>query len=144
MRCHSGDANPRSISAAGVLPGRAEAIKMLRALIAACGLLLLQVNAGVADDAPPPAPAKPVTITEQQVTDAKAIFANQCGWCHGDYGMKPDKGPRLAGTQMSEPQVEQRIRNGKPGYMPSFRKFLSDDQIALMAHYVKSLEPPPE
>jgi mono/diheme cytochrome c family protein len=118
----------------------------IRPSLAACSLLLIQMSAGAADDAPSPAPARTSAepITEQQVTDAKAIFANQCGWCHGDYGMKPDKGPRLAGTQMSEPQVEQRIRNGKPGYMPSFRKFLSDDQIALMAHYIKSLEPPPE
>ena len=107
--------------------------------IAACFCFLVPLAAQAADDQTPPE-----TISEQQITDAKAIFANQCGWCHGDYGMKPDKGPRLAGTQMTELQVEERIRNGKPGYMPSFRKFLNNEQIALMAHYIKSLEPPPE
>jgi mono/diheme cytochrome c family protein len=80
-------------------------------------------------------------ITDQQKSEAKAIFAAQCGWCHGDYGMKADKGPRLAGTQMTEQQVEQRIHDGKPGYMPSFSKFLDDDQIKLMAKYIKSLKP---
>ena len=43
---------------------------------------------------------------------------------------------------MTEHQVEERIRNGKPGYMPSFRKSLNDGQIALMAKYIKSLKPP--
>ena len=41
-------------------------------------------------------------------------------WCHGDFGMKTDKGPRLAGTQMSEKQVEERIRNGKAAICPRF------------------------
>lgn len=121
-------------------------MKMARAsiwlLLAGGGILLAQFPAGAADDAQQavPAIANPGGVDEQQKTDAKTIFAAQCSWCHGDYGLKADKGPRLAGTQMSEKQVEERIRNGKPGYMPSFRKFLSDGQIALMARYIKSLE----
>jgi mono/diheme cytochrome c family protein len=122
-------------------------MKMFRApiwpLLAACGLLLAQWPAAAADD---PSRIEPGTASvapdAQQTADAKAIFGAQCGWCHGDFGMKPDKGPRLAGTQMSEKQVEERIRNGKPGYMPSFRKFLNDEQITLMARYIKSLEAP--
>ncbi len=55
--------------------------------------------------------------------------------------MKAGKAPRLAGTQMTEHEVEQRIRNGKPGYMPPFHRSLSDQQIALMAKYIKSLKP---
>jgi mono/diheme cytochrome c family protein len=55
--------------------------------------------------------------------------------------MKADRGPQLAGTQMTEQQVEERIHNGKPGYMPSFKRFLNDQQIALMAKYIKSLKP---
>jgi mono/diheme cytochrome c family protein len=122
-------------------------MKMLRAptwpLLVAFGLALALGAAGAADNSPPTVPANTTAdgADTQQTTDAKAIFAAQCGWCHGDYGMKPDKGPRLAGTQMTEKQVEERIRNGKPGYMPSFRKFLNDGQIALMAKYIKSLEP---
>ncbi|MBV8869467.1 MAG: hypothetical protein JOY65_08640, partial [Acetobacteraceae bacterium] len=34
--------------------------------------------------------------------EVKQIFATQCSWCHGAWGMQPDKGPRLAGTQMTE------------------------------------------
>ena len=80
-------------------------------------------------------------ISEAENREAKMIFAGQCSWCHGSYGMTADKGPRLAGTQMTQQQVEERIRNGKQGLMPSFRKFLDDEQIALMARYIKSLKP---
>jgi len=73
--------------------------------------------------------------------EVKQIFATQCSWCHGAWGMKADKGPRLAGTQMTEQQVEDRIRNGKQGYMPAFRKMLSEEEIETMAKYIKSLKP---
>jgi mono/diheme cytochrome c family protein len=119
-------------------------MKMIRRpiwpLLGTFGLLLAQWPAKAADD--PPRTASANAPDAQETADAKAIFGAQCGWCHGDFGMQPDKGPRLAGTQMSEKQVEERIRDGKPGYMPSFRKFLNDDQIALMARYIKSLEAP--
>ena len=73
--------------------------------------------------------------------EVKEIFATQCSWCHGAWGMKADKGPRLAGTQMTEQQVEERIRDGKQGHMPAFRKTLSDEEIETMAKYIKSLKP---
>jgi mono/diheme cytochrome c family protein len=118
----------------------------LALLALAGGMLLAPGLAGSAEPEPGQnaAPdAAPTTITEAERTDAKAIFAAQCGWCHGGFGMTPDKGPRLAGTEMTQEQVEQRIRNGKMGYMPSFRKHLNDAQITLMARYIKSLQPPP-
>jgi mono/diheme cytochrome c family protein len=55
--------------------------------------------------------------------------------------MTADKGPKLAGTAMTEHEVEERIRHGKPGYMPAFHRFLNEQQIALMAKYIKSLKP---
>jgi mono/diheme cytochrome c family protein len=116
-------------------------------VLAACGMLIAPHAAGAADE---PAQTPPATASagaedahteDAQTSEPKAIFAAQCGWCHGDYGMQAAKGPRLAGTKMTEHQVEERIRNGKPGYMPSFRKSLDDGQIALMAKYIKSLKP---
>jgi mono/diheme cytochrome c family protein len=100
-------------------------------------------------DQPQPATAAPASgasqtgpeITDAERNEAKAIFAGQCGWCHGSYGMTADKGPKLAGTTMTKQEVEERIRNGKPNYMPSFKRFLNDQQIALMAKYIKSLKP---
>ena len=95
--------------------------------------LLLPGPAGAEEPAPAadPAAGKPV--------DVKALFANQCSWCHGAYGMKADKGPKLAGTRMTEEQVRQRILNGKPGAMPSFRKVFTPEEVAAFARYIKSL-----
>jgi mono/diheme cytochrome c family protein len=73
--------------------------------------------------------------------NVKKMFATNCSWCHDDYGMAAGKGPRLAGTSMTEQQVAQRIRNGKDGAMPAFRKTLSEEQIAAFASYIKSLKP---
>ena len=85
-----------------------------------------------------PAPAEPAVISEAVV---KQLFAGQCSWCHGAYGMKAAKGPQLAGTPMTEKQVFDIIKNGKSGLMPSFKKALSDEQIASIAKYIKSLKP---
>ena len=75
------------------------------------------------------------------VTEVKKLFANNCSWCHGAYGMTADKGPRLAGTKMTEEEVRERIRHGKQGYMPQFGKVLNEQQIAAFAKYIKSLTP---
>lgn len=78
---------------------------------------------------------------ELPLPEIKKLFANNCSWCHGAYGMTADKGPRLAGTKMTEEQVRERIRHGKEGYMPSFAKVLTEPQIAAFAKYIKSLTP---
>jgi mono/diheme cytochrome c family protein len=112
-------------------------------LCVVCGLLLEPRLAATAEDqSSAAANGASQGITDAEKTEAKAIFAAQCSWCHGSYGMAPDKGPRLAGTQMTEREVQERIRDGKPGFMPSFHRFLDDEQIALMAKYIKSLVPP--
>jgi mono/diheme cytochrome c family protein len=78
---------------------------------------------------------------EIPVPEVKKLFANNCSWCHGAYGMTADKGPRLAGTKMTEEEVRERIRHGKEGYMPPFAKVLTDPQIVAFAKYIKSLTP---
>jgi mono/diheme cytochrome c family protein len=103
-------------------------------------ILLAPAFAGAAETRNPERNAAE-RISGAENREAKEIFAAQCGWCHGSFGMTADKGPRLAGTRMTRQQVEERIRNGKQGLMPSFRKFLDDGQIALMARYIKSLKP---
>jgi mono/diheme cytochrome c family protein len=82
-------------------------------------LLLLPLTAVAARAADDEATSPPPEI--------RKLFAMHCGWCHGDFGHKADKGPKLAGTQMTEKQVHDRIRDGKPGYMPSYKQALSED-----------------
>ncbi len=91
-----------------------------------------------AENEPPPAAQ---ADAEVPVPEVKKLFANNCSWCHGAYGMTADKGPRLAGTKMTEAEVRERIRHGKEGYMPSFATVLNDKQIAAFAKYIKSLTP---
>jgi mono/diheme cytochrome c family protein len=111
-------------------------------------LLLLACTGALLSIAPLAAPAaENETSTGAQadagipVPEIKKLFANNCSWCHGAYGMTADKGPRLAGTKMTEDEVRERIRHGKEGYMPSFAKVLNEQQIAAFAKYIKSLTP---
>ena len=112
------------------------------------GRLMLLAAVGFLSVAPTTAPAAENEAAtgaeanaEVPVTEIKKLFANNCSWCHGAYGMTADKGPRLAGTQLTEEQISERIRKGRPGYMPPFGKVLNDRQVAAFAKYIKSLTP---
>lgn len=71
----------------------------------------------------------------------RKMFATNCSWCHGDFGKKAGKGgPKLAGTEMTEKQIHDRIFNGAPGgAMPSYKKMLTGEEINALATYIKSL-----
>ena len=103
-------------------------------LVTACCVLLAPRIARAAEN-------ESATITNQERAEARELVASHCGSCHADYGMKAGKGPQLAGTQMTEREVEQRIHDGEPGYMPPFKLLLNQDQVKLLAKYVKSLKP---
>lgn len=112
------------------------------AALAACLGLLPVLSARAEDQAqtPPASQASSETGASPPAIDVKKLFAAQCGWCHADYGMKAGKAPQLAGTQMTEKQVRDRIRNGKEDAMPSFKRTLTDDQIQAFAKYIKDLK----
>lgn len=74
--------------------------------------------------------------------NARALFAGKCSWCHAAYGMEADKGPRLAGTTLSDAELEARIRLGVPGAMPGFGQALSDAEIAALIRHIRSLNAP--
>ncbi len=74
------------------------------------------------------------------VIDVKRVFATNCSWCHDGYGMDAGKGPKLAGTTMTEEQIRQRILNGKSGgAMPAYKKGLTEEQVNTLATYIKGL-----
>lgn len=83
----------------------------------------------------------PATTAEKPKIDVRKLFATNCSWCHQDYGMKAADGPKLAGTQLTEEQVIERITKGKTP-MPGFRKVLSKENIEALAKYVKGLTDP--
>ena len=72
--------------------------------------------------------------------DVKKVFATNCSWCHDGYGMDAGKGPKLAGTTMTEQQIRDRILNGKSGgAMPAYKKVLTQEQVNALANFIKGL-----
>jgi mono/diheme cytochrome c family protein len=94
-------------------------------------------DAGASAEAPADAPPP-----EKPKLDVRKLFATNCSWCHGDFGLKASKGPKLAGTAMTAEQVYARIAEGKSGAMPGYEKTLSKEQIDAFVEYIKGLKDP--
>lgn len=133
------------VATLATVPGRADESAATNATPAAAGQPAGTEAKATANAAPDAGTAATATDAAQEppkpALNVKKMFATNCSWCHDDYGMAAGKGPRLAGTSMTEQQVVQRIRNGKEGAMPAFKKTLSEEQIAAFASYIKSLKP---
>jgi len=98
------------------------------ALSAACATASL-----AADTDTPPAAAPAFSV--------KNTFRNICGFCHENYGRKAGKGPQLMGTDKTDEQIFNRIKNGKPGRMAAFGGTFTDDQIRQIVAFVRALRP---
>ena len=75
------------------------------------------------------------------VERGKAVFANaRCGTCHtlADAGAAGNIGPSLDGSPPSQALVVERVTHGQGG-MPSFSDRLTEDEIADVAAYVRSV-----
>ena len=71
----------------------------------------------------------------------KNTFRNICGFCHENYGRKAGKGPQLMDTQLTDEQIFNRIKNGKPGRMAAFGGNFTDDQIREIVVFIRALRP---
>jgi mono/diheme cytochrome c family protein len=89
----------------------------------------------------------PFTKHTQTSLDGKVLYETNCIACHGisGEGRCCDAPPLRSGdaTTLTLAQIEARIANGKPFFMPAYSKKkhgpLSDAQIAAVAQYVVSL-----
>ena len=113
------------------------AMTMRSALLVLASLTVGSAGVAIAADAAIPATE---AVVKPKI-DIRKLFATNCSWCHQDYGMKAADGPKLAGTDLTEEQVIERISRGKSP-MPGFRKTLSGDQIEALAKYIKGLKDP--
>jgi mono/diheme cytochrome c family protein len=86
--------------------------------------------------AAPPANAK----DEKGQLDVNKLFAGTCGWCHSNGGRTAGKGPKLAGTTLTDAEIANRIKNGKAGAMPAFGSTFSDDDIKAIIKYIRDLK----
>jgi mono/diheme cytochrome c family protein len=100
-------------------------------------VLRLVLCAGIFAAAPAPLLAQ--GAPDESSAGAATLFATSCGWCHSEGGREAGKGPKLAGTQRSDPFIVDRIKHGKPGQMPGFAASLNDEQIAALVGYIRSL-----
>jgi PQQ-dependent dehydrogenase (methanol/ethanol family) len=73
--------------------------------------------------------------------DVERLFANTCGYCHDNGGRTAGIGPQLMGTRLSDDDIVNRIKNGKPGAMPAFGTSLTDDQLKAVVAYIRGLKP---
>ena len=109
------------------------------ALVVPCGEL-----AQAAENASPAAaPAEPPKDAPGGAPpfSVKNTFRNICGFCHENYGRKAGKGPQLMGTQLTDQQIFDRIKNGKPGRMAAFGGSFTDDQIRQIVVFIRGLRP---
>ena len=109
-------------------------------LIVTCSVLILySAPTAAADKETPPSP-QPNKVAASDF-NVKNTFRNICGFCHENYGRKAGKGPQLMGTQLTDEQIFDRIKNGKPGRMAAFGGNFTDDQIRQMVSFIRALKP---
>jgi len=105
------------------------------AIAAGCGTL-----ARAADNETPAQP-QPNAASQAPEFSVKNTFRNICGFCHENYGRKAGKGPQLMGSEMTDEQMFNRIKNGKPGRMAAFGGNFTDDQIHQIVTFIRGLKP---
>ena len=83
--------------------------------------------------------------------DGAALFASTCSRCHGAKGTG---GPPLGDGQpaprnltdsafqasKTDAELEATIKNGKNGFMPSFKAVYSDEQVRALVRHVRTLK----
>src|ERR1051326_6924890 len=80
--------------------------------------------------------------------EAKRLFKQKCVKCHGQDGAGSDYGQIVGATNLTDPEWQQRvddkrllnsIEHGR-GQMPAFAEKFTEEQIASLVLYVRTLE----
>lgn len=78
---------------------------------------------------------------DADLTKGKAIYTTRCQLCHGADGKMGFQGAKdLTQTEMTDEQITQIIRNGKGVMPPVSEREVSDDDVAKVVKYVRSLK----
>lgn len=118
------------------------------ALLATGALLALSGSSGLAQSpTPTPSSSVPAGPLTPQVTPGRALYQQDCAWCHGTQGEGTSRGPNLIGVgaasadfmlrtgRMPIVNVERQPQRKTPAYTPR--------QIAELDQFVASLGPGP-
>lgn len=91
-----------------------------------------------------PSPGAPTAGSPDQVAleDGKKLFGTKCSFCHGATGHPAEPNNTgatdLTAKDFAEDHISQVIKEGKDKMMPV--KGLSDDEVAKIAKYVRTLK----
>ena len=92
-----------------------------------------------------PANVEIVNATESPYADGKRIYFEHCVFCHGADGKKMYRGAAdLAVSDKNEDAITQFVlqgSRGNKGIMPAYKLIISDENIAVLAKFVKNLRP---
>lgn len=82
------------------------------------------------------------TIAEQPPVTGDVLYRKTCRMCHGNNGAKGMFGAKnLKISTLETAAIMQQVREGK-GNMPSFKNRFSEEELVVLAGYVKSLRQP--
>jgi mono/diheme cytochrome c family protein len=113
--------------------------------VVVCALATASLDLRAQGAAPAP-PASPTAADSAAAPagasglDVEKLFANTCGWCHSNAGRTAGRGPQLMGTSLTDAEIIRRIKNGKPGAMPSFAAQFNDDELQAIVRYIRGLK----
>jgi mono/diheme cytochrome c family protein len=128
--------------------GKVTRAAMLGVLVGAwlgAGAANAQLDGPMSSGKKPETPAQPGTSDASAPSgaatgDVEKLFANTCGWCHSNAGRTAGRGPQLMGTTLSDAEIINRIKNGKPGAMPGFADTFNDEQLRAIVRYIRDLK----
>ena len=118
---------------------KALALLSLLLIIGAYGLAEMSKNK-------PFIPAKVVVSNDDgsQLVIGTRTYAANCAFCHGTDGKKMYRAATdLTRSTLDAALVQQMVKEGSKGKMPSYAGYLSEDEIAAVGIYVQTLRSAP-
>jgi cytochrome c oxidase cbb3-type subunit III len=112
---------------------------VLALLVFAAALCYAQSSKGQDAVAPKPAASSPAGV--EQIQAGKALFASQCGFCHGRDAAGGESGPDLTASELVEQDLHGErigvvVRNGRIAKgMPAFAN-VDDEQLAELVAFI--------
>jgi mono/diheme cytochrome c family protein len=117
---------------------------LLLAISLAMDSAIAQLAGPMSAGKPPEAPASganpSATPSNPAAFDVEKLFANTCGWCHSNAGRTEGRGPKLAGSKLTDAEIIVRIKQGKTGAMPAFAGNLDEGQLRAIVQYIRGLK----
>ncbi|WP_213804043.1 cytochrome c [Granulicella sp. dw_53] len=125
---------------------RSHFVSSVAVVAIAATLFAVQLRSSLAQDAPAPPKAAPLS---EAAVRGKAIFAEKCALCHNAETTEKKIGPGLKGfyqrgtftsdnSKVTDEAVTKLIENGK-GMMPPFKGSLESAKIQDLVAYLKTL-----